>query len=80
MQEVFTLLLTVERPLKMLTTQYWQLDMEMKRELSSGISRTLGVQHGVFKDISRWREELICVQLLNATPILLLTGIEILNL
>lgn len=79
MQEVFTLLITVEKLLKMLIMQSWLLDLELKRELNSGILRILGVHHGVFKDISRWKEELTCVLLLNAIPILLLTGIETLK-
>ncbi len=79
MQEVFTQLQIAEKPLKMLTTQSWLQDMVLRRELNIGISRTLGVHHGVLKVTSKWKEELTCALLLNATHILLLTGSEISN-
>lgn len=79
MQEVSTQLQTAERPLKMLTTQFWLQDMVLRRELNIGILRTLGVHHGVLKVTSKWKEESTCALLLNATHILLLTGSEISN-
>jgi hypothetical protein len=44
--------------------------MEHKKESSFGISRILGVQLGESKDISKCKEMLICVELLNVMLIL----------
>ena len=61
MQEVFTLLQIAERPLKMLTTLFWLLDLVLIKELNSGTLKIHGEQAGVLKDISKWKEMLICV-------------------
>lgn len=80
MLEVFIQSPTVEKLHKMLITQFWQLDMELKKESNSGTLKIHGVQAGVLKDISKLKEEPICVLLLNAIHILLLIGQEILKL
>jgi hypothetical protein len=46
--------------------------MVFKKELSFGMLKIHGVQIGESKDISKFKEELICVQLLNAILTLLL--------
>lgn len=80
MQEVSTVLIIVERLLKMSTTQSWQQDLDLKMERSSGILKIHGVLHGELKDILKWKEMLICALLPNATHILLLTISETLTL
>jgi len=70
MLEVFTQSPIVVKLLKMLTTLSWPLVMELKRESSSGTSRTLGGPLGELKVISKWKKVLTCVLLPNVTLIL----------
>lgn len=53
--------------------------MEKKKELNSGILRTLGELVGELQDISKWKEEKICVLLVNAIHTLSLTSSKISN-
>lgn len=71
--QVFTALTTAELQQMMLTTLFWLLDTETKMEKLSGTSRTHGEAHGELQDISKLKEESICVLLLNAIHILSLT-------
>ena len=73
MLQVYIETTTVEKLLRMLITLFWQLDMESKVELNSGILKIHGVPTGEIKDISKWKDKLTCVLLLNVTLILWLT-------
>ena len=61
MLEVFTQPTIVVKLLKMLTTLFWLLDLVLIKELNSGTLKIHGEQAGVLKDISKWKEMLICV-------------------
>lgn len=53
--------------------QFWQLDMEVKTVLNSGILKIPGDLTGEIKDTSKWKDKPTCALLLNAILILWLT-------
>lgn len=70
MLEVCTVSRTAATQLKMSTMQSLPRDMELRKELNSGILKILGEHLGDWKDTSKWKEMSTCAEFLNATHIL----------